>query len=232
MPIPPYLKRDAIDIDTKKYQTIFAKKDGSVAAPTAGLHFTSSILNELKLKKIKTTELTLHVGAGTFEPIKNNCIKHHDMHQEFFSFTIESLESIYTNLGNIIAIGTTSVRGLESIYHIGRKILQKEENPLEIAQWEIYSNTKITNKEAIRALIKYMKNNRINNCTASTKMLILPGYKFKIINGMLTNFHLPKSTLLLLVSAWVGDSWKEIYQSAKNNNFRFLSYGDTSLLFR
>ncbi|PVX49910.1 S-adenosylmethionine:tRNA ribosyltransferase-isomerase [Balneicella halophila] len=231
IPIPPYLNRASEEIDTLRYQTVFSKYEGSVAAPTAGLHFTPELLEKLPQNQIDITQLTLHVGAGTFKPVKTETIGEHHMHTEVFSFSIELLDKIL-EYEHIVAVGTTAVRSLESIYQIGAKLIQESASPLHISQWESYELPKYNKDKAINAIKNHMKSLGVNELTAKTDILIAPGYDFHIISGMLTNFHQPQSTLLLLVSALVGDKWKEIYDYALKNNFRFLSYGDSSLLFK
>lgn len=231
IPIPPYLNRTSEDIDTQRYQTVFSQHEGSVAAPTAGLHFTTQILDKLKETGTKTAQLTLHVGAGTFKPVKSDTVGEHHMHTEVFNFSASLLDTLLEN-EQIFAVGTTAVRSLESIYQIGCKLLSKCENPLHINQWEAYQLPKYTKQEAILAVKDYMKTLDCEVLTAETDILIAPTYEFHIISGMLTNFHQPKSTLLLLVSALVGENWRTIYKHALENDFRFLSYGDSSLLFK
>lgn len=231
IPIPPYLNRESETIDTQRYQTVFSKHEGSVAAPTAGLHFTPELLKTLPEKDIATAQLTLHVGAGTFKPVKSETVGAHHMHTEVFSFSEALLETLLEN-EQIFAVGTTAVRSLESIYQIGSKLLSQCENPLHISQWEAYKLPKYTKNQAILAVKKYMEASKQKQLTAKTDILIAPGYEFQIISGMLTNFHQPQSTLLLLVSALVGKDWRKIYEYALKNNFRFLSYGDSSLLFK
>ncbi len=235
IPIPPYLKRKSEENDKKRYQTIYSQAEGSVAAPTAGLHFTDEIIKNLTQKKnIKTAKLTLHVGAGTFKPVKEKYVNKHQMHTEFFVVSKKNIEKIYNNLGNITSVGTTSMRTLESIYQIGLKLLKKEKNFNFIDQWEAYEwgNENISVKKSLKAIINYLEKNKLNYLKAKTKIIIVPGYKFKIVNYLITNFHQPGSTLLLLVAAFTGEDWKKIYDYALNNNFRFLSYGDSSLLYR
>jgi S-adenosylmethionine:tRNA ribosyltransferase-isomerase len=234
IPLPPYLNRKDREDDKIRYQTVYSKIKGSVAAPTAGLHFTEELLRKISDKRITSAEITLHVGAGTFQPIKAGNILEHEMHCEHFYFSLETLENILTNIDRIIAVGTTSVRTLESMYWMGAKILSKEAGEpadMTVEQWEPYQGkSTIPVKDSLEALINYMKTNMIDKLHSSTRLIILPGYTFRMINGMITNFHQPKSSLLLLISAWVGNDWKKIYNYALENNFRFLSYGDSSLL--
>jgi S-adenosylmethionine:tRNA ribosyltransferase-isomerase len=207
-----------------------------VAAPTAGLHFTDTVFGYLKTKGIKKAEITLHVGAGTFKPVKSDSVLKHEMHCEHFSIDIDTLKSIYNFNGKIIPVGTTSVRTLESIYWLGVKLLVKSDDFLtgfSLTQWEPYEMTEtISKKESLEALIDYMDDEKMTILHASTSIMIVPGYEFKITDGLITNFHQPRSTLLLLISAFTGQKWKELYIFALNNNFRFLSYGDSSLLLK
>ncbi|MEN8120929.1 MAG: S-adenosylmethionine:tRNA ribosyltransferase-isomerase [Bacteroidota bacterium] len=233
-PLPPYLNREAEKSDKTRYQTVYAKQKGSVAAPTAGLHFTEDVFKSLAEKGIKNLELTLHVGAGTFRPVKSETIEGHEMHEEHFRVEKEFLQKLFDQKGRIVAVGTTSVRTLESLYWLGVKIVDKTVNPdqLIIGQWEVYSmKHDISFKQSISALIEYMSLHNIEFLDAITQIIIVPGYKFKVIDGLITNFHQPQSTLLLLIAAVVGDKWKKIYDYALANDFRFLSYGDSSLFW-
>jgi len=236
VPLPPYINRDDEPEDSCRYQTVYSKIKGSVAAPTAGLHFTPEILDQLSEKGIHKEEITLHVGAGTFQPVRGEDIYDHIMHTEHFTVSLEALKSIIGNLGRIVAVGTTSVRTLESLYWTGIKALTQPdifESEISVDQWEPYhSNTNITAEASLMAIADIMEKKRWKYLNASTKLMILPGYSFRIIDGMITNFHQPRSTLLLLVSAWIGEGWKKVYRYAIENNFRFLSYGDSSLLLR
>ena len=237
IPLPPYLNRAVEEKDKTTYQTVYAKHDGSVAAPTAGLHFTQNIFKKLEKKNIKTSFLTLHVGAGTFKPVKTDTMENHEMHHEFFEINIEAIESIVNNLNNnIIAVGTTSLRTIETLYWMGIKANLKSINctiyDIEIQQWDPYNLPQnISAEEALKQLIFWMKKNNIVKLIAKTQIIIAPGYKLKIVNGLITNFHQPKSTLLLLVAAIVKNNWRKIYDFALQNNYRFLSYGDGSLLW-
>lgn len=231
IPIPPYLNRASENIDNQRYQTVFSEHEGSVAAPTAGLHFTPELLHKLPKRGIESATLSLHVGAGTFKPVKAETVGNHHMHTEIFTFSEDLLNSLLSN-DSIIAVGTTAVRSLESIYQIGAKLLSNSDNPLHIKQWEAYNLPKCDKHSAINAVKKHMQSADRKQLTAKTDILIAPGYEFQIISGMLTNFHQPQSTLLLLVSALVGDNWHDIYDYALANNFRFLSYGDSSLLLK
>lgn len=236
IPLPPYIRRPDEEEDSVRYQTIYSLVKGSVAAPTAGLHFTRKVLDKLLFSGIKTTELTLHVGAGTFQPVKSDNIIEHQMHSEQFYVTAQTIGSILKNIGSVIAVGTTSVRTIETLYWIGCKLCENfsiKPDELFLDQWEAYSSKKkITPWQSLETILLWMERNKLDNIHAFTRIIIIPGYDFKITNGMITNFHLPKSTLLLLISAWVGKDWKRIYSYAKENDFRFLSYGDSSLLFR
>jgi len=235
-PIPPYLNRDSEDIDTKRYQTVYSKHKGSVAAPTAGLHFTDKIIENLKDNDIDIEEITLHVGAGTFRPVKSETIDQHEMHTEHFIVTKKTIEAILNNIDNIISVGTTSIRTLESLHWIGVKIMSNyniSSDKISISQWEAYQlDQEIEVKESLKAIINYLNRNELEKLITSTQIMIYPGYKFRVINGMITNFHQPKSTLLLLIAAFIGDKWKDIYKYAMDNDFRFLSYGDSSILLR
>lgn len=244
IPLPPYIKRKTEKEDTARYQTIYAADEGSVAAPTAGLHFTKDIFNSLAKKNIKTDFVTLHVGAGTFKPVKAAIMKDHNMHAEWIDVSIDLIENLISQLHNpIIAVGTTSLRTLESLYWMGVKaILQPTLTDLAISQWEVYdaplAHCQISGSEALSALLKWMKNNSFEKIFTQTEILIAPGYAFKIAHALITNFHQPQSTLLLLVAAAIGDDlttgqagWRKIYDYALQHDFRFLSYGDGSLLF-
>ena len=237
LPIPPYLNRPTEESDEKTYQTVYSQIEGSVAAPTAGLHFTNDVMQQLTLKNISLTEVTLHVGAGTFKPVKAEKIGEHEMHTEFISVKRETIEQMLNNSGKLIVVGTTSLRTIESLYYIGVQILENNYsslNNLFIEQWEPYDNDNnlFTPCESLKSILKYMKNNDLEVLVASTRIMIAPGYKFKFVDGLITNFHQPQSTLLLLVSAFVGSDWKRMYDYAMDNDFRFLSYGDSSLLWR
>lgn len=238
-PLPPYIKRDADDADKERYQTVYARAHGSVAAPTAGLHFTQNVIEGLKAKNIATAYLSLHVGAGTFRPVKTEFMKDHDMHAEEIHISKDFVEKLLAQMGKgpIIPVGTTSLRTLESLYWLGIKLRHTEElvNDIMIDQWEPYDinpGVLIEPKKAIESLYQYMKQNKLTTIVGKTALLIVPGYKFKLADGIITNFHQPQSTLLLLIAAMIGDNWKKVYDYALNNEFRFLSYGDSSLLFR
>jgi len=236
IPLPPYIKREAEKSDTERYQTVYAHYEGSVAAPTAGLHFTETVFNTLKEKNIQKDFVTLHVGAGTFKPVKADVMQEHEMHAEHFTVSGSLIQNVIDHLDkNIIAVGTTSLRTLESLYWLGvRSLMVNGEWSNEIAQWEVYDHAgqMISPKEALHNLIKWMDEKDLNTLTAKTQIIIAPGYQFKIVNGLVTNFHQPQSTLLLLVAAFIGNDWKRVYDDALQDNFRFLSYGDGSLLWR
>lgn len=235
LPIPPYLNRDTEEKDKATYQTVYSKIKGSVAAPTAGLHFTERVFTNLKDKGIETDEVTLHVGAGTFKPVKSDTINDHEMHSEFISVRKETIEHLLSHQGNIIAVGTTSVRTLESLFYIGAG-LETNPNPehLKVNQWQPYDSSQnlITKDKALRNILDYLAENSLKVLLADTQIIIAPGYEFKIVTGIVTNFHQPQSTLLLLVSAFVKGDWKTIYNHALTHDYRFLSYGDSSLLLR
>jgi S-adenosylmethionine:tRNA ribosyltransferase-isomerase len=237
LPIPPYLNRKTEARDKETYQTVYSKIKGSVAAPTAGLHFTKAVFDSLKKKNIGMEELTLHVGAGTFKPVKSETLAGHEMHTECISVKKVTVEKLLEKEGSVFAVGTTSVRTLESLYYIG---LILENNPdatpeeLSISQWFPYSlpacGSSLSACQSLKNILNYMEGKKLETLTTHTQILIAPGYTFKIINGMITNFHQPQSTLLLLVSAFVDGNWREIYDYALSHDFRFLSYGDSSLL--
>ena len=234
LPIPPYLHRETRESDLQTYQTVYSKIKGSVAAPTAGLHFTPEVLAGLDAKGFTREEVTLHVGAGTFKPVKSEVIGDHEMHTEFISVRRSAIENIRTDLGRVIAVGTTSVRTLESLYYMGRTLVNNPDatsEELVVTQWTPYHDTEeVTAHEALTALLDYLDRNQTDTLLSATQIMIAPGYEFKIVKGIITNFHQPKSTLLLLISAFVNGNWKSIYNYALDNDFRFLSYGDSSLL--
>ncbi len=239
IPIPPYLCRESESIDDTRYQTIYSKIEGSVAAPTAGLHFTQEIIEELKKdRNIESAEVTLHVGAGTFLPVKAENAAEHAMHTEHFEITLETVKRLLENHGKIIAVGTTSVRTLESltalafrVFNLGKNIENADLDRV-VGQWELYSiPAEFTGEKALQILLEYLEKNNLKKIKASTQIMITPlGYKFRIVKSIVTNFHQPKSTLLLLVAAFIGENWKRVYNFALENNLRFLSYGDSSLL--
>jgi S-adenosylmethionine:tRNA ribosyltransferase-isomerase len=232
IPIPPYLNRESEEIDRTRYQTVYSQAEGSVAAPTAGLHFTTKVFDDFKKKNIETDSVTLHVGAGTFQPVKAENALEHRMHAEQIVVSKKLLENLLHHDGKIIATGTTTLRTLESLYWLGVKAIQGNK-PEHLQQWEwqtIPDSYSLT--ESFEALNGYLQQNKLKELSALTEIMIIPGYRFKVSNALITNFHQPKSTLLLLISAFIGEKWKEIYDFALANDFRFLSYGDSSLLFR
>lgn len=237
IPLPPYLNRSSEDSDKERYQTIYAKHDGSVAAPTAGLHFTDTIFNELSKKNIDTAYVTLHVGAGTFKPVKSTTMDGHEMHAEYIDVSKEAIEHILLKLNDgIIAVGTTSLRTIESLYWLGVKTYLNPNLSIKeftVLQWDPYEIevSNITANMALVSLLNWMQENNLKKLVTKTQIIIAPGYEFKIMKGLITNFHQPQSTLLLLVAAIIGDDWRRVYQYALDNNFRFLSYGDGSLIW-
>ena len=234
VPLPPYIKRSTELADTSRYQTVYAQHSGSVAAPTAGLHFTEQILAQLNQYQIYEAFVTLHVGAGTFKPVKSETMQAHEMHSEWIDVDINTIQKIADQKALIIAVGTTSLRTLESLYWLGVKsLLNPEIEMLEIQQWDAYElQAKDISKEAaLTALLVWMNKMGVSRIFTTTQLLITPGYSFKIVKAMVTNFHQPKSTLLLLVAAAIGPKWKACYEYALENDFRFLSYGDANLLF-
>ena len=232
VPIPPYLNRDTEDIDLERYQTLYAKYRGSVAAPTAGLHFTRDVLDSIKERGVDEETVCLHVGAGTFLPVKSSLVSEHTMHREPFVVSLSLLEKLASGSRNTVAVGTTSVRTLESLYYIGVKCIEQG-HPSDVGQWEPYEREySYTLEESLEAIIRYLKENGLEYLSVGTRIIIVPGFQFRIVNTLVTNFHQPQSTLLLLISACVNGNWKKIYDYALENDFRFLSYGDSSILFR
>jgi S-adenosylmethionine:tRNA ribosyltransferase-isomerase len=237
--LPPYIKREAEESDAKRYQTIYSIAEGSVAAPTAGLHFTEKMFFSLKDKNIDTGFVTLHVGAGTFKPVKSETMEGHEMHAEWIDVSTKFVDQLIKNISNgIFCVGTTSVRTIESLYWMGVKAMLHPRATIEelaIKQWEVYENDMVNNsygaEEALKSLLTFLQQKKMERLFIRTQIIIAPGYHFKVVKGMVTNFHQPKSTLLLLVAAMVGEKWKSIYEYALNNNFRFLSYGDGCLIF-
>lgn len=233
IPLPPYIKRAAQTDDEQRYQTIFAQHNGSVAAPTAGLHFTQEVFRSLEEKNIETLWVTLHVGAGTFKPVSTETIGEHIMHKEQIVIMRETIEAILNcNNKKIIAVGTTVARTLESLFIIGAKLNLNLPDPFNVQQWEIYENEELQRVDAntsLKAIYNYIVTNNLPFLTASTALMITPGYEHKIARGLITNFHQPQSTLLLLIASYLGEKWKEIYQHALTHNYRFLSYGDSNL---
>ena len=235
LPIPPYLNRETQESDKTTYQTVYSKIKGSVAAPTAGLHFTPEVLADLDAHGIEREELTLHVGAGTFKPVKSDEIEGHEMHTEYISVRRDSIQRLIEHEASAIAVGTTSVRTLESLYYIGLKVMRNPElteEQLHVAQWEPYDDTidQVAAVDSLKALAAWMDAHELPVLHSSTQIIIAPGYEYKIVKMLVTNFHQPQSTLLLLVSAFVKGDWHKIYEYALSHDFRFLSYGDSSLL--
>ena len=232
IPIPPYLNRESEAIDSERYQTLYARIRGSVAAPTAGLHFTDAVLESIKARKVDIRNVCLHVGAGTFLPVKSAEIAGHTMHREPFSVSLDLLKAIRHRQGRLIAVGTTSVRTLESLYYAGARILRDGE-PSDVAQWDPYEGGfTCTTDEALDAIIAYLEAHDAKELRIGTRIIIVPGFRFRLVDYMVTNFHQSESTLLLLIAAFVGDDWHRIYDYALSHEFRFLSYGDSSLLVR
>ena len=245
LPIPPYLNRPTEESDKTTYQTVYSRIKGSVAAPTAGLHFTDEVLDGLRARGIQTTELTLHVGAGTFQPVKTADANEHTMHTEIIAVPRQAIVDIISHLGHIVAVGTTSMRTLESLYFIGEMIGENEELRMKNEEWHVgegelhvpqfvpYTREHtLSTHDALQAIVDYLERTGQDTLHAETQIMIEPGYIFHVVNQLITNFHQPKSTLLLLVSAFVGGDWHTIYDYALSHDFRFLSYGDSSILFR
>ncbi len=237
VPLPPYITRQATDADEARYQTIFALAEGSVAAPTAGLHFTPGVMDSLKGQSVDIGFVTLHVGAGTFKPVKSATMDEHDMHAEWIDVSRETILQILAHQGQkIVATGTTSLRTLESLYHIGNKLFNGIEIDwagIAVHQWDPYETANFcTCAEAMNALLSYLAQQDSDRLVTRTQILIAPGYQFRVVDGLVTNFHQPQSTLLLLVAALIGEDWRTIYDYAMANGFRFLSYGDGSLLWK
>ncbi len=234
LPIPPYLNRETEESDKKNYQTVYSKVDGSVAAPTAGLHFTERVLAAIDAKGIERNEITLHVGAGTFKPVKTENIEDHEMHSEYIFVPMESIEALIRHQGECTCVGTTSVRTIESLYYIGQNILDNPnltEEQLKVSQWQPYKeHVQVSEIDALEAIRDYLLRHQLKALHTSTQIIIAPGYKYHYVKRLVTNFHMPKSTLLLLVSAFIGEDWRKVYQYALDNDFRFLSYGDSSIL--
>ena len=232
IPIPPYLNRDTEDVDLERYQTLYARFRGSVAAPTAGLHFTEGVLDSIRRRNIETQTVCLHVGAGTFLPVKTSLVSEHNMHREPFVVTKEFIKKLIDKKGKLIAVGTTSVRTLESLYYVGVKCIENGV-PSDVCQWDPYQKEySYSLTESLEAIVGYLEANSLEELKVGTRIIIVPGYSFKVVDVLVTNFHQPQSTLLLLISAFVDGDWKKIYRHALENDFRFLSYGDSSVLFR
>ncbi len=232
IPIPPYLNRDTESIDSERYQTLYAKYRGSVAAPTAGLHFTDAVLEAIRNRGIDTETVCLHVGAGTFLPVKSDNVAEHRMHREPFSVSLDFLMKLRHGGHQVIAVGTTSVRTLESLYYVGVGIIEEGEAK-DVDQWAPYSREyDYSLEESLDAIIDYLKARGETSLRVGTRIIIVPGFRFRVVDVLVTNFHQPQSTLLLLISAFIGGEWKPVYEYALAHSFRFLSYGDSSLLFR
>lgn len=236
IPIPPYLNRESVDSDLEDYQTVYARVKGSVAAPTAGLHFTPEVFEDLKAHGVEVGKVTLHVGAGTFRPVKSETIGDHPMHSEPFTVSRALIERLieWKEKGKpIVAVGTTSVRTLESLPYIGKALLKGEASPFEVAQWAPYSGDEFNTIESLKKILDWLKETKNESLTAATSIMIAPGFKWRITEGMVTNFHQPKSTLLLLVSSFLGgNEWEKLYSEALSSGYRFLSYGDACFLIK
>ncbi|HNY06552.1 MAG TPA: S-adenosylmethionine:tRNA ribosyltransferase-isomerase [Bacteroidales bacterium] len=238
VPLPPYISRKADETDTTRYQTIYAHYDGSVAAPTAGLHFTEKVFSDLERKSIKKEYVTLHVGAGTFKPVTTDILANHSMHTEQILLTKQIIQNLIQHKdGKIIAVGTTTMRTLESLYWFGVKLIKNHGqcSSFEINQWEPYEQSgtdDILYRDSLAAIINYMDKNKLTTLSGSTQLIIVPGYRFRIAQGIITNFHQPQSTLLLLIAAFIGQEWERAYRYALDHQFRFLSYGDSCLFYR
>ncbi|MFZ9878171.1 MAG: S-adenosylmethionine:tRNA ribosyltransferase-isomerase [Chitinophagaceae bacterium] len=235
-PLPPYLKRKVNHADSTRYQTVYANQEGSVAAPTAGLHFTTKTLEELQQNKITLESITLHVGAGTFKPVKAAQMQGHEMHQEWIDVDMAFLEKWRNQINSpLIAVGTTSLRTLESLYWLGVKVALEPSDKIPVlSQWECYELEKagLSIEQSLAALLELLRKKKLNKLVTQTALLIAPGYKMKTVDAIVTNFHEPRSTLLLLIAALIGEDWKKVYQHALDHSYRFLSYGDSSLLWR
>ena len=234
LPIPPYLNRQTEESDKRTYQTVYSRIKGSVAAPTAGLHFTDAVLSDLRARGVKMAELTLHVGAGTFQPVKVKDANEHPMHTEIIAVPRETIAAIQANLGHIVSVGTTSMRTLESLYWLGLQVAKdRQQIDMCVKQHTPYlKDATMTTAQALQALLDYLDATGQDTLHAETQIMIRPGYRFKVVEQLITNFHQPKSTLLLLVSAFVGGDWRTIYDYALTHDFRFLSYGDSSILYK
>ncbi|WP_057935697.1 S-adenosylmethionine:tRNA ribosyltransferase-isomerase [Algoriphagus resistens] len=233
VPLPPYLNRKPIEEDKSRYQTVYSEKEGAVAAPTAGLHFTAEIFGQLQAKGIKEAQVTLHVSAGTFQPIKASQVTEHPMHSEQIHVNIKAIEQICSHLGQVVTVGTTSVRTLESLYWYGVRLLEGKGEDLRIEKLFPYEKRESlpTAKESYEAILQFMNKKSLETIMGTTEIFIFPGYEFKVVKGLITNFHQPGSTLILLIATILGDDWKRVYAEALANNYRFLSYGDSSLLW-
>jgi S-adenosylmethionine:tRNA ribosyltransferase-isomerase len=232
-PIPPYLKRDSEAEDKMRYQTIYSMNEGSVAAPTAGLHFTPQVFDKLDEKEINYSAITLHVGAGTFKPVKDDDVLAHEMHTEHFVVDKKVLEQLLYFTDNVTSVGTTSLRTLESIYWMGVKLIENSQNPFSIRQWDWKEQNNTHDvASSLKTILNYLKTNNLQQIEGATQIMITPGYQIRMAKRLITNFHQPKSTLLLLVCAFIGADWKQIYDYALSHDFRFLSFGDSSILIR
>lgn len=233
VPLPPYLNRKPVAEDRDRYQTVYSQKEGAVAAPTAGLHFTNEVLEKLRKKGVKTEEVTLHVSAGTFQPIKSKNITEHPMHSEQIHVDRHTIRNLLQHQGKIVAVGTTSIRTLESLYWYGVKLLRKDGEEFNIPKLYPYIESSIhpQYKESFQAILDHMEAKGMDTLVGSTEIFIFPGYQFQVVNGLITNFHQPGSTLILLIASILGNRWREIYEEALNSGYRFLSYGDSSLLW-
>jgi S-adenosylmethionine:tRNA ribosyltransferase-isomerase len=233
-PLPPYIKRDAEEEDVRRYQTVYSAIPGAVAAPTAGLHFTPNVFQSIDSKGFSVDYLTLHVGAGTFLPIKSDKATDHHMHEETIVFTLKNIENLLNHIDTTVAVGTTSCRSLESLYWFGVKLIDNQQRPTDFKIGQFFPvqrhSALISRSEALKAILEYMSRYQIEELIGSTSIFIYPGYRFRMTDGLITNFHQPNSTLLLLIAAFVGDDWKRIYSEALKSDYRFLSYGDSSLL--
>jgi S-adenosylmethionine:tRNA ribosyltransferase-isomerase len=232
-PLPPYLNRKAQEEDKSRYQTVYSEKEGAVAAPTAGLHFTEEIFEGLRKKGVQEAALTLHVSAGTFQPIKVQTVEEHPMHSEQMEIRLETIEKLLNHKGKIIAVGTTSVRTLESMYWFGVQLLENRGTLFQIEKLAPYARRESlpTGKEALEAIVKEMNAKSVDSLLGTTEIFLFPGYKFQLVDGLITNFHQPGSTLVLLIAALLGEDWKKVYHEALAKDYRFLSYGDSSLLW-
>ncbi|REG82263.1 S-adenosylmethionine:tRNA ribosyltransferase-isomerase [Algoriphagus antarcticus] len=233
VPLPPYLNRKPVEEDKSRYQTVYSEKEGAVAAPTAGLHFTPEIFEQLRLKGIMEAQVTLHVSAGTFQPIKASQVTEHPMHSEQIHISRKTIELIISHLGKVVTVGTTSVRTLESLYWYGVKLLEGKGEDLKIEKLFPYENRRSlpAAKESYAAILTYMNEKSLETIMGTTEIFIFPGYEFKIVKGLITNFHQPGSSLILLIATILGEDWKRVYDEALANEYRFLSYGDSSLLW-
>jgi S-adenosylmethionine:tRNA ribosyltransferase-isomerase len=234
VPIPPYLNRKVTEEDKSRYQTVYSRKEGAVAAPTAGLHFTEKVLQDLEEKGVKKEFLTLHVSAGTFQPIKEEVVASHPMHSEQMVFDLETIQNLSNQKGQIIAVGTTSMRSLESLYWFGVMLHRKEKNSFQVPKLYPYADFENLpdRKESFMAIVEFMKEKELKEIIGSTEILIMPGYEFKVCDALVTNFHQPSSTLILLVAAFTKGNWRKIYDEALEKDYRFLSFGDSNLIWR